>query len=294
MSDVRRWPVVGVLVPEFLLVLLLALACAAQPTLPAIETALPADGAVPGWSRTGDSRVYDTETLYDFVNGAADLYFTYDFQSLAVGDYAHTGGGSVRVEVYWTATDADAYGLYTYHSFGEPVDAGVQGRLDSGYGISFWQAQNFVRVGVNPPGDDETLLAFAQAVSEALPAGGVPPKVVSALPQEGRIVGSEAFFREQIAFENFLWLGSENVLDLGPEVQGALARYAEDVGEFWGILVSYPESSRAEAALVSVEQAQIDGFVLARSKEKGLGVVIGETTESAATEWLMSALSEVE
>jgi len=256
--------------------------------------ALPADGAVPGWSKTGDSRVYATETLYDFVDGAADLYFTYGFQSLAVGDYAHTDGETVRVEVYRTATDADAYGLYTYHSFGEAVDVGVEGRLDSGYGVSFWQAQTFVRIGLNPPGDDEVLLAFAQAVSVALPEGGQQPPVVTALPLESRIPGSEAFFREQMAFENFLWLGSENVLDLGPDVQGALARYTVDDQEYLGILVSYPEASRAESALASVERAQIDGFVLAQSKGKSLGVVIGESTESAAMDWLTQALSKMD
>lgn len=286
----RRWPAVQALV----LLLLLTLSCAAEPALPAVETALPMDGAVSGWAKIGESRVYDVETLYDHVNGAADLYFTYGFQSVAVGDYAHSDGGSVRVEVYRTATDADAYGLYTYHSFGEPVDIGVEGRLDSGYGISFWQARTFVRIGVNPPGNDEALLAFARAVSEALPDEGQRPSVAEALPQENRIPGSEAFFREQVAFENFLWLGSENVLDLGPDVQGALARYTVDDGAFWGILVSYPESSRAEAVLASIQQAQIDGLVLGQSKGQNLGVVIGESTESAATTWLTLALSKMD
>lgn len=284
------WGLLLVLLP----VLFFGGACTAQPTLPAAETALPADGAVPGWSQSGEARVYDTETLYDHVDGAADLYFTYGFQSLAVGDYMHADGGTVRVEVYRTSTDADAYGLYTYHGFGEPMDAGTEGRIDSGYGAYFWQSRTFVRIGINPPGDDATLLAFAQAVSAALPKGGQLPEVVAALPQESKNPGSEAFFREQMAFENFLWLGSENVLDLGPDVQGALARYTVDDGAFWGILVSYPTSSRAEAALASIQQAQIDGLVLGQSKGQNLGVVIGESTESAAMAWLTQALSKMD
>jgi hypothetical protein len=97
-------------------------ACTARTeALPPPQNALPAADAVAGWTRTKDSATYDQETLYDFMNGAADLYFTYGFERLAVGNYAHAGGDVLQVEVYRVATDADAYGLFTYNSYGDPL-----------------------------------------------------------------------------------------------------------------------------------------------------------------------------
>ena len=48
--------------------------------------------ALPAWQPDGAPKRYDSETLFDFMNGAADLYFTYGFESLTVGQYVDDGG----------------------------------------------------------------------------------------------------------------------------------------------------------------------------------------------------------
>ncbi len=280
-----------------ILLAILVVGCSTEPTseaLPALETALPADNAVPGWSRSKNARTYDSDTLYDFMNGAADLYFTYGFQSLAVGEYVHGGGGQVRVELYRTATDADAYGLYAYNAFGEPLDVGVEGRWESGLGLAFWQRQTFVQIVPREQVDDASLRAFAQAVSMALPEGGVRPGVVNALPSEGMRPGSARFFREQMALENALWLGPANVLGLGPQVEGALAEYERGGERATLVLVTYPDAGLAQAALETLGQAEVEDLVTGQVSGASLGAVFGEIDETAAALWLEQALSALQ
>jgi hypothetical protein len=198
-----------------------------------------------------EPRRYDSETLFDFMNGAADLYFTYGFEGLSVGQYVDQDGRVVQVEIYDTATDADAYGLFTYNSYGEPIDLGVDGELDSGYRLAFWQGAHFVQLLPREEVQNEVLRAFGRAVASALPQGGQRPSLVDALPQEELDTDSVRFFREKMALDNLLWLGPDDVLGLGADTQGVVAHYDLDAASEVGgagvdlLLVAYPDAGRA-------------------------------------------------
>jgi len=261
----------------------------AEAALPAPEMTLPAAGAVPGWSQT-ETQVYDPDTLFDFMNGAADLYFTYGFESLAVRKYEDADEKRLRVEVYRTATYADAFGLFTYNSFGEPLDLGLDGRWASGTGMAFWGHRTFVQV-IAPQVDDEALRAFAEAVASALPAGGERPAVVDALPVEGLKPGSVRFFREQMALENFLWLGPDDVLGLGPDVEGVLAEYDLDGQAASLLLVAFPDDQRTQDARSGLEIAGVDDLVATMAQGEILGAVFGQLAQESASALLDRAFA---
>ena len=258
--------------------------------LPAPKAALPSASAVAGWAQSEESRTYDPDTLYDFMNGAADLYFTYGFESLAVGKYENGDGAQLRVEIYRTATDADAFGLFTYNSFGEAIDLGEEGRWTSGTGLAFWQRRTFVQVIARDQVDDTALQSFGKAVAAALPAGGDRPVVVGALPVEGLQPGSVRFFREQMALDNFLWLGTANVLGLGPDVEGTLAEYALDGQTASLLLVAFPDAKRAQDAQAGLEGAETEDLLVTAVQGITLGAVFGQADKESATLLLDRAL----
>ena len=285
-------------------VAIVALCCligcrAAQPSptpeaaLPSPEQALPDAGAVPGWSMADEVRTYDRDTLFDFMNGAADLYFTFGFDLLAVGEYVHADGAQLRIEVYRTATDADAYGLFTYNAYGEPIELGVEGRLASGDGLSFWQRRTFVQMLGRDSVDDGALRAFAEAVASALPAGGKRPALVDALPADGLQPSSARFFREQMALDNFLWLGPENVLGLGPDVEGVLAEYQLAGQNATLVLVSFADEKRAQTAQSGLGGGGVDDLVVVQVQGSTLGAVFGQPDHETASALLERALATV-
>jgi hypothetical protein len=279
----------------------LLVACAPRSaTGPAPQAALPAPGevlpdgeVVPGWSGGADTTTYDRDSLYDFMNGAADLYFTYGFEELAVGGYRDVDENAVQVEVYRLATDADAYGLFAYNAYGEPVDVGVDGTLAGGDLLAFWQSRTFVQVVARNRVDDGVLLAFAGAVASALPQGGVRPALVEALPAGGMVPGSARFFREKMALDNLLWLGAEDVLGLGADVEGALARYGIDGRDADLVLIAYPDARRADTALSALRGAGLEDLVLAEVREGTLGAVFGQVDEGTAAALLEKALAAI-
>jgi hypothetical protein len=267
-------------------------ACTARTSrLPAAADLLPTSGAVAGWQRDGQVQTYNRDTLYDFMDGAADLYLTYGFEQLAVAQYVHPEAGSLQVEVYRVATDADAYGLYAYNSYGQPIAVGVDGELDSGNRLAFWQARTFVQITGRQQVPDDALRAMGAVVASALPQGGQRPSLVGHLPQSGLQPGSVRFFRQKIALDNLLWLGAQDPLGLGADVEGIIARYDVAGQPVDLILVAYPTDSRAQRAQTGLQAAGVDSLVAAEVKGTTLGAVFGSTDADGAAALLAQAMS---
>jgi hypothetical protein len=243
-----------------------------------------------GWVPTGEARVFDAENIYELVNGQADAYFAYAFEQAAVQGYEGTDGTTVRVEVWQLATPADAYGLFTTYRSGTPVAIGNEGDADPGRRLDFWQDHYFVRLlaAQSLPGDE--LQAFAEAVADALPRGGQRPALSSRLPQEGLMDRESIFFRQEISIQDYLWLGGQNLLGLGPETAGMLAHYQIDAKTATLLLVEYPDAEAASAALAALHAGQISDLVLAEAQQNLLGAMFGSLSEAQARALLSRAL----
>jgi Family of unknown function (DUF6599) len=270
-------------------------ACAARTSrLPAAADLLPPAGAVAGWQRDGQVRTYNRGTLYDFMDGAADLYFTYGFEQLAVAHYVHPEAGSLQVEVYRVATDADAYGLYTYTSFGEPIAMGVDGELDGGNRLAFWQARTFVQVIAREQVPGDVLRGMATAVASALPPGSQRPSLVDHLPQGGLRTGSVRFFREKMALDNLLWLGAQDPLALGPDVEGIIAGYDLAGQPVELVLIAYPDKSRAQLAQSGLQAAAVENLIAVELKGTTVGAVFGSPDIIGAADLLAQTMSTLQ
>jgi len=56
---------------------------------------------IKGWEISGEIKVYTPETLYDYINGAAELYLSYDFQELQVAEYLNEKNASIIRSLSW-------------------------------------------------------------------------------------------------------------------------------------------------------------------------------------------------
>jgi hypothetical protein len=171
------------------------------------------------------------------------------------------------------------------------VAVGNGGDADPGRRLGFWQDRYQVRLFAVQPIPDADLVAMAEALSAALPVGGEVPVLVGGLPQAGLIEGSPLFFRQEISIQDYLWLGGENVLGLGPETEGVLARYELEDGMAQLLLVRYADAAAAQAGLAAMEGAGIEELVAGQARGELLGAVFGGADVETADRLLASALS---
>ena len=70
---------------------LLSAGCATTAGDEESESLLPSPGFAEGWAMDGGVDSYGPETLFDYINGEAELYYPYGFEELETATYAYHG-----------------------------------------------------------------------------------------------------------------------------------------------------------------------------------------------------------
>jgi len=254
----------------------------------------PTAGDAPGWAPDGSVRTFDEETLFDLVNGQAEAFFAYGFERVVVRRYDGANEGAIQIEVWQLATPADAYGLFTANTAGAPAEGiGNDGDADPGRRLTFWQSRYFVNVRAFQETDNADLETFARFISSALPGGGERPALMGCLPTDGLVERGALFFHEEISIQNDLWLGGENLLGLGPETDGVLARYGNEEALVRLLLIEYPDAESASAARTALQDSSstIDShLVTADTNVNLLAAIFGLMDKEAARALVEEAL----
>jgi len=276
--------------PPLLLILMVAGCDRGQPP----ATGAPSDptGIPAGWALVGDQRTYDNQSIFELVNGQADAYFAYGFEQVNVQSYENEAGVVVDREIWQVATPADAYGLFTSNRAGDSVEIGNGGDADPGRRLAFWQDRYYVRLRARQEIADEELHAFATAIVGTLPMGGERPAVVSRLPANGLDPDRVIYFHLETSIQGEVWLGGENVLNLDHGTHGVLARYDVDGAIARLLLVEYPDTETAHAAMGALEAAGLDDLVASDVRGDLLGAVFGGVAEDDGSALVADALQD--
>jgi len=153
-----------------------------------------------GWDQSGEIQTFIPKTLYEYINGAADLYLSYDFEELRVTEYQNEKKASVTVEVYRHKTPIDAFGIYSQERLHNAsfIDAGAQGYIENNV-LNFLAGPYYVKISSynTGPEDQEVLLAFAKKVSENFGEKGTLPSILASFPTEGKVKNSEKFIAKK-------------------------------------------------------------------------------------------------
>src|SRR5512147_2433040 len=85
------------------------------------EFFLPTETA--GWKWDGKEMKYDPKTVFSYMDGSAELYLAYGFQSLVVHRYEKPDRPPITVELYEMGSSEDAFGVFSFERQDE--DAGI-------------------------------------------------------------------------------------------------------------------------------------------------------------------------
>ena len=255
-----------------------------------LASVFPATDAIPGWDISQKAETYNHDNLFNLVNGQAESFFAYGFKQVAVQRYQDALGSLLNVEIWQLATPADAYGLFSTARAGGPAAIGNEADSDPGRRLAFWQERCFVSLNALQPVPDETLRAFAQAISSKLPAGGEPPGIVNRLPQSGLVERSAIFFHEEMSIQMEVWLGGGNILGLSQATNGVVGRYQLGDGNVRMMLVEYPTTGQAATGLQALQEGNLSNLAASDTQGKLLGAVFGKLDAAQAKSLLQEAL----
>jgi hypothetical protein len=87
-----------------------------------LEISLPTEAE--GWKWDGNEERYDSQSVFQYMNGAAELYLAYDFQNLRVRRFEKPDRPSITLELYDMASSENAYGVFSFERQDRAVGIG--------------------------------------------------------------------------------------------------------------------------------------------------------------------------
>ncbi|MGE5664654.1 MAG: DUF6599 family protein [Deltaproteobacteria bacterium] len=217
-------------------IVVLGAGCAARSTLgvPAGSAAVRVPAGDPalrvlagrGWMAASPVRTFSPDTLYEEIDGEAELYLPYDFRSLSVAVLSRPEcrAAEVRIALFRHGSSRDAWGVYSLRRFaGQRLTAvGPSEAIVSDASVEFARGETFVQIGQGSlaasPGD---LLEAAQGVADALEGPGGPPPEAAVLAVAPAIRGSTVYQKRAILGYESLAPGFEARFTAG-DVSGTL------------------------------------------------------------------------
>lgn len=160
------------------------------------------------WKITEQPAFYLPENLFEYINGAAEIYLAYDFKELAVAQYGQEESEvSVGVEIYEMSNATNAFGIYSVERFPDNnfIPIGVQGYVEEGT-LNLLIGQYYVKLLCFEGGEqsEEYLRLFAKAIIEKSQGKTDFPVLIKHFPMKGMIPNSEKFMLKNVMGYSFL------------------------------------------------------------------------------------------
>ncbi len=206
--------------------------------------------SVGGWRASAQVRLVDRTNIFDYMDGAGELYLAYAFKDLAMREYASPSQPKITAEVYRLGNSSDAYGVYS-HERGTGGPKGIGQDADYGYGLlRFWRGTYFVRVMADreTPESKNAVIAIGRHISQSIPATGKRPSILALLPKADLIPDSVHYFHKQSVLNFHYYIADENILDLSEKTEAVIAQYRIDSSKPRLLVVRYPSNEGAIAA----------------------------------------------
>ncbi len=202
------------------------------------------DPLPPAVSREEAASFYKPDTLYEYIDGGADVYLLYDFQRLLHQNFK-VGDAELTADIYDMGKAENAFGMYSAersprYKF---VTIGVEGYRSEGT-LNFLQDHYYVKLAASGAKASAALDPFARLLSRRIAGTTRPPALLAKLPLEHRVSHSEQYVRKDPLGHAFLapayvvgytWAAqkeSKLVLSVASDAAGAKARLDQFAAHF--------------------------------------------------------------
>jgi hypothetical protein len=199
-----------------------------------------------GWALSEAPRSYFPDDLFEYINGAAESYLSYDFRELIVADFEKKGAdATLTVEIYDMGGAVNAFGIFGSESYPEngPVAIGDIGYAED-EALNFLASRYYVKLLGFGLGESigAVLRDVGARVAGAVKTPGGLPALVRAFPADNLVARSEKYIKKNFMGYAFLH-------------DGYVAAYRAGARELEGFFIEGESEKDAEAMLAALLEA---------------------------------------
>jgi hypothetical protein len=152
----------------------------------------------------GTRSTYNAYSLYQYIDGGADIYLLYDFKTLLHQDFK-SGATELTADIYEMGNAEDAFGIYS--SERSPnykfLPIGAEGYRAEGI-LNFFEGQYYIKLSGSGANTDALLDQFARLVSGRIEGTRTLPALLASFPREHRVAHSEKYIKKDPLGHAFL------------------------------------------------------------------------------------------
>jgi len=260
---------------------------------------------IQGWKAEEKDRSYDPQTIFDYIDGAGEVYRSYNFRELLVRRFKKEGKAEIVIDFFDMASSKDAFGVFTHDLEGEDTGIG-QGSTYKGGLLSFWKGPYFVSIYAEEETEEtkEVLLNMGEVVASAIQEEGEKPDLIGFLPEEEVDVGKVHYFHNHMILNYHFYVADENILLLDQQTEAVLGRATQEENKYILLVVRYPDKKRAAQAYKSFIEVYMpdavgpglvqteDGLWTAAETKEDLLVIIFNAGSSLLAKEMMKKVEE--
>ena len=182
--------------------------CEASSGATPLESFIPRRDIPKEWTLIHGPQTYNRKTLFEHINGQAELYLKYGFQRSVFAIYQNRQNekDQIELDIYDMGNALQAFGIFSrFRSEDRPGGFGLDSYLDD-HSALFYQGKHFVILYAAESNPD-FLRQFSKLVSLKISDPSPPPKEISYFPKNGLKPGSIQYFPEGLLGHQFLKRG---------------------------------------------------------------------------------------
>ena len=206
-----------------------------------------------GWILIHGPQTYNKKTLFEHINGQAELFLKYGFQQSVFAIYQNKKNreDQIELDIYDMGNVIQAFGIFSrFRNEDRPGGFGLDSFLDDHTAL-FYKGKYYVMFYATESNPD-SLRQFSKLLSSKISDPSSPPKEISFFPKSGLKPGSIQYFPEGLLGHQFLKRGFRGTYTEEVEVKDKVE--AKDKGETGGkefhlFLAIFKDSQEAMNAL---------------------------------------------
>jgi len=176
--------------------------------------ATPLDSLIPkrdlpgGWVLIHGPQIYNKKTLFEHINGQAELYLKYGFRQSVFAIYQDKkkAQNQIEVDIYDMGNVVQAFGVFSrFRNEDRPGGFGLDSYLDD-HSAFFYKGKYFV-MAYSTESNSDLMSQFSKLIAFKISDSSPPPKEIRYFPRNGLKPGSIQYFSEGLLGHQFLKRG---------------------------------------------------------------------------------------
>jgi hypothetical protein len=230
-----------------------------------------------GWKASGPDRFFNDSTLYDYIDGGAELFISYGFTKVFNRNYSKPEQPKIIVDIFYMNSSSDAFGVFMQSTGRIENDFGQQSQQTNG-SIIFWKNNFYISIMCTPETEESkaAITILAKEIDKSIIGIGSLPPIINLLPEQNLDKKSIRYFKHYIWLNSHTFISNDNILNINSKVYCIQAKYNKNNSNPILLIIEYPTMDEAVLAkdnfIQSFNAKLLKSRIVKTEKHKWIGL----------------------